>query len=292
MNFLFQNDLLFLAVFGLCVFTFFYGYTERMINFLEARTLGARDECMELLDRMLVKTDKKKLTTTMMLMSFGLGALACLAFWPNVIPGLIFGAVLTFGGLAMPKRILTLLWERRCSRLVDQMVDGMTIMANGVKSGLSITQSMERVVANMSGPLPQEFELVLGKVSLGLSVEEALNEFGDRIPKPDVQMFVTAVNILSETGGNLAETFETITYTVRERQKIEKKVEALTAQSMTQGMIITAVPFMLLVVFFLMDPGYVMPLFTKPLGWFFLFLMLALQVIGGVMMRKIATIKV
>jgi tight adherence protein B len=79
---------------------------------------------------------------------------------------------------------------------------------------------------------------------------------------------------------------------VRERQKVEKKIQAMTAQGLMQGIIITLVPFVLLIVFLVIDPNYVQPLFTKPLGWVALFLMLGLQVIGGVMMKKIVTIKV
>ncbi|MEL4382797.1 type II secretion system F family protein, partial [Shewanella algae] len=89
---------------------------------------------------------------------------------------------------------------------------------------------MERVVENMKGPLPDEFGLVLNKIRFGMATEQSLVEFAERVPRPDVQMFVTAVNILKETGGNLAETFTTIVTTVRERQKVEKKIEALTAQ--------------------------------------------------------------
>jgi tight adherence protein B len=224
--------------------------------------------------------------------SVGLGFLFFLVFWPNVIAGILFGSVVTMAGWSAPKIILKSLWEKRCNRLVDQMVDGMTIMANGVKSGLSITQSMERVVANMNGPLPQEFTLVLNQIRLGRSVEEALIEFGERIPRADVQMFVTAVNILKETGGNLAETFTTIVTTVRERQKVEKKIEAMTSQGTMQAIIVTLVPFALLVLFLVVDPTFVMPLFTKPLGWFALFMMIGLQVMGGVMMKKVVTIKV
>lgn len=240
----------------------------------------------------MLDVDKKKITITVLLLSFGLGLVVFLLLWPNVVPGLIFAVAITLLGLQLPKTYLNNLWQKRCNRLVDQMVDGMTIMANGVSAGLSITQSMERVVGNLSGPLSQEFKLVLNKIRLGMSLEEALVEMADRIPRQDVQMFVTSVIILKETGGNLAETFQTINTTVRERQKVEKKIEAMTAQGVTQGIIITLVPFLLLVVFLAIDPAYVMPLFTKPLGWVALFIMLALQVIGGVAMKKIVTIKV
>jgi tight adherence protein B len=172
------------------------------------------------------------------------------------------------------------------------MVDGMTLMANGVRAGLSVQQCMERVQQNLPNPISQEFGLALAQVRVGRGIGEALNELGMRIPKPDVQMFVTSVNILQETGGNMSETFQTICYTIRERQKIEKKIDALTAQGVTQGIIITLIPFLLLIVFVILDPTYVKPLFTTTLGIIALLIMLSLQFVGGFMIRKLVKINV
>jgi tight adherence protein B len=236
--------------------------------------------------------DKKRVTLMMLLGSFGVGAIFFLLVWPNFLAGFIIASVVTVLGWTVPKWVMKAMWERRCVRLTDQMVDGMTIMGNGIKAGQSLQQSMERVVENMNGPLPQEFGLVLNKIRLGMATEEALNEFGERIPKQDVQMFVTSVNILKETGGNLAETFQTIVLTVRERQKVEKKIQALTAQGTMQAIIISMVPFILLAMFYVIDRSFIAPLFDKPLGWLFLAVMLTLQIIGLVVMKKIVTIKV
>lgn len=292
MGFLFQNDLLFAIIFGAVIFILSYLWIDNILKFLYDRSLGSREEIIDLMDKMFVEIDKRKITMTLLLLSFGVGAVIFLALWPNIFVGLFMGATVTMIGWTLPKLLIQNLWEKRCSKVVQQMVDGMTIMANGIKSGLSPQQSLERVVDNMGGPIAQEFSLVLNKMRLGMSLEEALNEFYERIPKQDVQMFVNSVNILSETGGNLAETFSTIAYTIRERQKIEKKIEAMTASAVTQGIIITCVPFIILAVLALLDPDYIMPLFTKPLGWFALILMVGLQIIGGLMMRKIVTIKV
>lgn len=285
-------DYFVVIAFGICVFIIAYLYSDKVVGFFYQKSFGNRQEIIDLMDKMLLDVDREKLTMTLLLLSLGLGFVFFLAFWPNIIAGILFGVIITILGWSIPKLILQNIWEKRCSKITNQMVDGLTIMANGIKAGLSITQSMERVIANMNGPLPREFGLVLNKVRLGMSVEDALNEFGNRIPKQDVQMFVTTVNILKETGGNLAETFETIVSTVRERQKIEKKIEAMTAQGVWQGIIITLVPFLLLIIFLIIDPNYVMPLFTTPIGWVALLLMLTLQIIGGVMMKKIVTIKV
>ena len=244
------------------------------------------------MDKMFIEVDTQRLTMAMLLLSFGLGALFFLLLWPNVLIGFLIGAAVTVGGWSVPKLVVTSLWESRCDKVVDQMVDGLTIMSNGVKAGLSLPQSMQRVCDNMSGPLNQEFGMVLNKTRLGMSIEEALNEMAERIPRQDVQMFVTAINILKETGGNIAETFSTIVTTIRERQKLQKKISAMTAQGTMQAIIISMVPFAILIVFLIVDPAYVEPLLTTPLGWFCLFLVVALQVIGGVFMKKIVTINV
>jgi len=277
---------------AICVFTICYLNADRVLNFFRNRSVGSRDEILDLLDRMLVDTDKRRVSQILSLISYGLGVVLFLAMWPNVISGLLLGLMGVLVGWIAPKLYAQSLWEKRCNRLADQMVDGLTIMGNSIKAGQSITQAMERVVDNLNGPFPQEMALILNKTRLGMSVEDALNEFGDRIPRQDVQMFVTAVTVLKETGGNLAETFATIVVTIRERQKVEKKINALTAQGTMQAMIITLVPFVLIGLFFVIDPAYIMPLFTRPLGWFFLLLMISLQTIGLVIMKKIVTIKV
>jgi tight adherence protein B len=277
---------------GACAFVFSYIWSERILGFFHRRTVGVRQEVFEALEKMLVEVDVKKTTRMLYAVSYGLGILVFLALWPNVIAGILLGFAFTMLGSIAPRILVQNMWERRSNRLVDQMVDGVTIMGNGIRAGQSITQSMERVVENLKGPFAQELGLILNKVRLGLSVEEAIGEFAERVHRQDVQMFATAVIVLKETGGNLAETFTTIVTTIRERQKVEKKIQALTAQGTFQAIIITLVPFGLMGMFLLMDPNFIMPLFTKPLGWFFLCLMLVLQTIGLVMMKRIVTIKV
>lgn len=236
--------------------------------------------------------NEKKITILILLMSFGVGALVFLALWPNVLMGFIFGASITVAGWQLPLLIVKLIYEKRCSTFVDQMVDGLTIMANGIKAGSNPQESMKRVVEIMGNPISQEFSQVLYQMQVGDSFESALNDLGQRIPRPDVQMFVTSINILKETGGNLAETFQTIVTVIRERQKVEKKIQALTAQGLMQGIIVTMIPFILMAVFMVIDPGFIKPMFNTTLGLVLLFMMLGLQIIGGIVIKKLVTIKV
>ncbi len=287
-----SNDIFLIALVSICVFIIFYLMSDRVINYLYKQSMGNREEIIKLLDLMFVEIDQKKITTVLLLVSFGSGAALFILLWPNVILGLIIGSIATAIGWKLPLILIKNMYDQRATRFTDQMVDGLTIMANGIKSGLSITQSMERVVENLGNPISQEFKLVLSQIRVGRSVEEALIELGERIPKADVQMFVTSINILKETGGNLAETFQTIVHTIRERQKIEKKIDALTAQGRMQGLIISLVPLVIMVVLFLTDPKFIMPMFTQPLGLFMVAGIIVLIFIGSVAIRKIVKINV
>lgn len=289
---LLTQDWIMIPLVSFCVFLMVYMWADQIINFLTKKSLGSREEVLKLLDLMFVEVDKKRITWLMLLISFGLGTVAFLLFLPNVVAGIFFAVIITVAGWTLPIIAVKSIYEKRTYIFVDQMVDALTIMANGIKSGLTVTQSMERVVENLKNPISQEFALVLSQIRLGRSVEEALIELGERIPRPDVQMFVTSINILKETGGNLGETFQTISTTIRERQKIEKKIQAMTAQGLMQGIIITLVPIGLLIVFSFVNPGFVKPLFTTTFGLFILAATFALQIIGGITIRKIVKINV
>jgi tight adherence protein B len=105
-------------------------------------------------------------------------------------------------------------------------------------------------------------------------------------------MFVTSVNILKETGGNLAETFDTIVSTIRERIKVENKIDAMTTQGFYQGVFIMAIPPILGVVFYQTDPTFMRPLFTTNIGWVVIMGIFLLEAVGFFVIMKIIKIDV
>lgn len=288
----FSNTWIFIPFFGASVFIAALLGGPYIYNYFSEKTLASKAEIERYLDLMYSDLEPKKVLWMLLLMSYGLGFVVFLAFWPNVQFGFPLAIAMIFVGNNVPVKVFQNMYEKRCTRIVDQMVDGMTIMANGIKSGSGVMQSMEAVVENIKGPLAQEFSMILNKIRLGMSMNDAMNEFADRVPRQDVQMFVTSVNILSDTGGDLGQTFETINNVVRERQKIEKKIEAMTAQGKAQGVIISMVPFGLLLLFRAMDPEFVAPLFNTTMGMIALLVVCGLVIIGGFVIKKIVTIKV
>lgn len=291
MNLLAQDWFVLLGV-GLGIFGFAMLMSDRIVNWLHEKSLGSRTYVLEKFELMFIENNEKKITITMLLLSFGLGFLVFLLVWPNLGTGIFLGGIVTLVGWQIPKYMVDFLYQKRCKLFVAQMVDGLTIISNGLRSGLSMTQSLERVTENIGNPMKQELEFVLSQIRIGLSLEEALENMAERIPEQDVEMFVMSVSILGQTGADMSTTFVTITDTIRERQKILQKIDAMTAQGKTQGVIMALVPVALFGLFAVMDPAYIRPLYTTFLGYIFMFAMIALVAIGGIMMRKVVTIKV
>lgn len=292
MSFLVQYDLLLYFVFGVCVFFVSYRWLPFFLRFAYDKTTSSQKEIIEIIEKMRIQKDHKKTVLYLWFLSLAMAFIPIVITLPHFLLGLGIGVVCFFVTWVGARSIMRSLWARYCHIVVEQMLEGMVLMANGMKVGLSVTQSMERVIEGMKGPLSSEFTLALNKIKLGMSVEEALREMAERVPMPDVIMLVTSVQILKETGGNLVETFTVIAETIRSRQKVESKIRALTAQGMMQARIISAVPVVIIGLLYFINRSYAIVLFTTALGWVCLVIIAVLVIIGGKMMRKVATIEV
>jgi tight adherence protein B len=195
-------------------------------------------------------------------------------------------------GYSLPRFLVEQFRERRARMLEDQLLDALAFMSNGLKSGLSLLQAMDMVRKELPDPIAQEFALTLNEQRLGVPIEDALLGLEKRIGSEDIQIVVTSINILRQSGGNLAETFDTVANTIRERKKVEGRVRSLTAQGIAQGVIIVCMPFVLAFSLWLIDPVLISRLWSTWLGWVMIFAMLILQALGGGMIRKIVKIEV
>jgi tight adherence protein B len=278
--------------FGAAVFGFSYHYNKRFLDWMRFQSLGTRDYIVERLNMMFIDIPPHKILITLLCLSFGSGSIVFVAFLPNLFPAVLFGSIATVVGWKLPKPLVDWWYRRRTKKFVLQMVDALSLMANGMKSGLSVVQSLGLVTQEMPDPIQQEFTLILSENKLGVPLEEAFSNLARRIKNDDVEMFVTSVNILKETGGNLAETFETIVTTIRERIKVENKIDAMTAQGFYQGMLVMAVPPLLGVTFYQTDPDFMRPLFETPMGWVIVGIIFALEVIGFFVIMKVIKVDV
>jgi tight adherence protein B len=144
----------------------------------------------------------------------------------------------------------------------------------------------------MSEPLSLEFGRVFEEQNLGLPFEEALENMTHRIPNLDLKFFVTAIILQRQTGGDLAEILDKIGRLIRERFQILGQVQALTGEGRLSGVVLLALPPLLFVTVYRMNPDYLMLLFTDEMGRKMLIGGIVMQLIGALVIRKIVNIRV
>ncbi|MCL7452941.1 MAG: type II secretion system F family protein, partial [Anaerolineae bacterium] len=209
-----------------------------------------------------------------------------------IFDSLIVGLVAAFIGFFVPRIYVNMRKRRRLHNFNDQLGDTINLLANSLRSGFSIVQSMETVARELPDPIASEFHRVTQEIGLGLTYEEALNNMLRRVPSDDLDLMITAVNIQTRVGGNLAEILDTIGHTIRERVRIKGEIRVLTAQQMISGYILTFLPVILGLVLYLINRPYIGRMFTDPCGWIMIGVSMVMITIGFFIIRKIVDIEV
>lgn len=265
---------------------------DRLYSWVGKKVTDERDWMVTKLDLMFIEITPERCLRNYVIYLLSLFFLGVFLLYPSVGGGFTFGILFTVLLWKMPGKVINMMHKRRTKRFVIQMVDGLSLMSNAMRSGLNVPQALQLCSDELGNPLSQEFQLVLSQNKLGISLEGALSNLSIRMQHDDIEMFTTSVNILKETGGNLAETFETIAYTIRERIKVESKIAAMTAQGVMQGVIVVLMPFALGAILYTIDPERIAPMFTTVPGWVLLTVMMTLQFLGGFAIWKIVQVRV
>lgn len=150
---------------------------------------------------------------------------------------------------------------KRLQRFVDQLPDMLNLMVNGLRAGYSTMQAMEAVSKELPAPISLEFRRVVQEMQLGIPMEVALDNLVRRIPSDDLDLIITAMNIQREVGGNLAEILDVISFTIRERIRIKREIQVLTAQVLYSGRVLALMPIVLSFVLWGANRSYMMQFF-------------------------------
>jgi tight adherence protein B len=209
-----------------------------------------------------------------------------------LLGGFFAAIVFACAGYFIPWIVVTYLHYRRLGMIDDQLVDALLLMANALKAGLSFQQSLELVAREMKPPIGDEFGRLVKEIHLGRLTDDALRRFAERVPLEDVRLAVDSILTLRETGGNLSETFQVIAHTIVERKKVQGKIKAMTAQGMSQGVLICLFPIVMMLLFTFIDPNYMRPFFHSPLGWAMLVAVFVLDGAGMWLMFKLVRVAV
>ncbi len=202
------------------------------------------------------------------------------------------GLVSFVAGAAVPVFVLVQKKRRRVAAFEKQFADALDILTGALRAGLAFSGAIQVVAEEAPDPVSKEFTIVFEENRLGLDMKEALRHLAERVDCAELRMFVTAVILQRETGGNLAEILESTAYIIRDRFRILGEVRAMTAQQRFSGLILTLLPLGMAGLFTVMAPDYMRALITDPVGPYIIGGALTLQVIGYLIIRKIVDIKV
>ncbi len=191
----------------------------------------------------------------------------------------------------VPMVVILRMRNARLRKFNNQMPEALELLSQALRAGHSLAAGIQLIAEQMPDPIGTEFQRVYAEQDLGIRLEDALKHLADRIDMLDVKMFVTAILIQRQTGGDLTELMDRIGTMIRDRIRILGHVRTLTAEGRLSGWILIGLPIGVLLMLFVINPEYPRVLFTTRLGHFCLLAALVMQTLGIVFVRRIVSVK-
>lgn len=250
-----------------------------------------RSERVSLLQKMLAQGNVDvRAGNFLMLCAVSALAFAVIAFFAG--GKLMFGWAGALLGFFVPYAYASHMRTKRFQKFEEKFPEAIDTLARAVRAGHAFTTAIELIANEVAEPVGGEFRQLFEEQKFGLPVRDALLNLADRIPLVDVKFFVTAVMLQRETGGNLAEILDNLSYVIRERFKILRQVRVHTAQGRLTMLLLMALPPTIVVVMLLINPGFILPLFKEWLGHVAIVVAISLQTLGYFVIRRIIRIQV
>jgi tight adherence protein B len=222
------------------------------------------------------------------LLAGGVAGLAALLWSRN--PAITWAALVI--GSFLPYAVVSYRRQKRFEKIEELFPEAIDTLARAVRAGHAFTTALEMISNETSEPLASEFRKLYEEQKFGMPVRDALMNLTERVPLVDIKFFVTAVMLQRETGGNLAEILDNLSYVIRERFKIQRQVKVHTAQGRLTMVLLMGMPPTVVAILMVFSPDFVRPLFNDPIGHSLLVASVALQTIGYFVIRKIIKIQV
>lgn len=234
-----------------------------------------------------MKTPVDKFMMTFFVMPFGIGFVLFLLL-KNIM--MLLGGI---GVFVVAFVMVKMRQKARLGKLTAQLPDALSLICSSLRAGHSFQSAMTIVCNELPDPISTEFTQVVSDINWGIPVKDALGKMMANLESlPDIRMFVTSLIIQRETGGNLAEILDKLSYTIRERFKLQGQIKALTGQARLTGYILGCAPLGLFTFLFIFMNKYLTPLITTDMGKLALVVAAIMQGIGFFVMKKIIEIRV
>ena len=184
----------------------------------------------------------------------------------NPFAFLLLSGLGVFVGLRMPNFVLNYMKVKRGKKIDSQLMDGLILLSNCLRSGLDVVQGFEMVSKDLIPPISDEFALVIKNYQLGMTFEKALGVMEERVESRMLAYMIRAIVLQRQMGGNLNKVFERIVVDIREESKLEEKTKTMTAQQRIQSIVVGIMPWIMVAVMFMFQPETMMRFYGSPLG--------------------------
>lgn len=202
-------------------------------------------------------------------------------------PALLLAAV----GAYLPIAFLKFRRKRRFAAFEEGFPEAIDLLARAARAGHSLSSGFAVVGDEGEEPVASEFKQVFEEQRFGLPIQDALLGLADRVDLVDVRIFVTAVLIQRESGGNLAENLDGLSSVIRGRFRFKRDVKTKTAHGKITGIVVALAPVVAGVGMFMINPTYMSPMITEPLGRMMLFVGVCMMLFGFLIIRRMVDIK-
>jgi tight adherence protein B len=277
----------FFAVLAICFAA--YGPLQTLVKrsgFREKEQVARR------LEEMFIFISVESLHKVKWAVSFGCGLIGLLLSWEATPPvPFVVALIVALIGYFLPELVIVIMRVKRRRAFSEQLVDGLVMMANGMRAGFTLQQAIDMLIEEMPAPISQEFELIRREYRVGVDLDVALQNCVTRTKDADLDLAVSAIQITRQLGGNLAEVFERIVFMVRERKVLGGKADSLTAQGRLQALIVGLLPYVFGFFVWKVNPELMRTMWTTFYGFLALVLVVIMDVVGYIWVRKIAAVK-
>lgn len=182
--------------------------------------------------------------------------------------------------------------KRRIKLIEGQMLRAIIIMNNAFKSGKSTLQAVEIASKELDEPINHEFEKMYRDMKYGLAVDTVFERFAKRIDIEEARYVSSSLTILNKTGGNIVKVFSSIEKTLFSKKKLNEELKNLTASSNMIVKLLLVVPIVFVGIIYVLNPSYFAPLFSSPLGYMIILLIILMFIVYVWFLQKIMKVKV
>jgi tight adherence protein B len=208
------------------------------------------------------------------------------------LPWYWFWAATIVAGVALPRRVLTSLARRRQAKFTQHFADAIDVIVRGIRSGLPVGECLAMIARESPEPVGTEFRYLVEGQRLGMTMKQALERNSRRMPTADMKFFAIVLNLQQQTGGNLAETLAGLSEVLRQRKRMADKIKAMSAEARMTAMIIGAMPFLISLGVYFLNPDYISLLWTDSLGKKILYGGLALMGVGIFIIKQMIAFEI